>query len=367
MRGHFYAGMRSSQRCESMNRTPKRILDKKVFLYNFVQHYHEELNTLRYEEGRQDYKTTHEQSMCVGILSSLNQHASTIYTRNAFPTLCSEMSYEVYYLVKDVKPTEGTNGPIFYWLQHVEYESSWYLIVNDITHDTMYCCCMKLESVGFPCRHMIVVLKYLHAKKLSSSCILKRWTMYAKEDLDLPKENEEAECNNAITVKARYSSLISLYMNICHRASNDTLQGFKDIRDQFAKMSLILDNRKITSKKRPDNSKEYFGTSDPVIIESGRGQRKKTKVRSSSFVPANVSPSKNELSPEKETTISRLSSTKAFVQVDIMSNFSTMIMNHMPNTYKKGDLSQEPCTHELNTKEDNGNVLDFDWKPYNES
>lgn len=65
----YFAGMRSTQHCESMHRTLKRMLDKKVFLYDFVQFYHEELNELRHEESCQDYKTTHERPFCDGIFS----------------------------------------------------------------------------------------------------------------------------------------------------------------------------------------------------------------------------------------------------------------------------------------------------------
>jgi len=57
----------------------------------------------------------------------------------------------------------------------------------------MYCCCMKLESVGFPCRHIFAVMKYANMKGISSSCILWRWPVCAKEQIALNEDSTTHE------------------------------------------------------------------------------------------------------------------------------------------------------------------------------
>ncbi|KAL4383302.1 hypothetical protein GQ457_15G015820 [Hibiscus cannabinus] len=198
MQGYFYAGMRTTQRCESMNKTLKALLDKKVMLYRFVECCHKELQSLRWKEGHQDYKTMDEQPYCDGVLATLKSNAAKIYTRNAFSTLCKEITYEGFYLVKE---RELQNDCMCYWLENVEKEKS-YLVLKNITHDSMRCCCMKLESVGFPCRHMFAVLKYEKVKEIPRGCIMKRWTINAKED-GLEKKDECVESDNPTTVQAR--------------------------------------------------------------------------------------------------------------------------------------------------------------------
>ena len=37
------------------------------------------------------------------------------------------------------------------------------------------------ELVGFPCPHMIVVMKIEHLEEILKSCIMKRWSKLAKE------------------------------------------------------------------------------------------------------------------------------------------------------------------------------------------
>jgi len=60
------------------------------------------------------------------------------------------------------------------------------MICHD-AHEMMYCCCIKLESVGFAYRHMFAVMKYANMKEISSGCILRRWTIWPKNKLHLMK------------------------------------------------------------------------------------------------------------------------------------------------------------------------------------
>ena len=45
----------------------------------------------------------------------------------------------------------------------------------------MKCICMMFELVGFPCPHMIVIIKIEHLEEIPESCIMKRWSKLAKD------------------------------------------------------------------------------------------------------------------------------------------------------------------------------------------
>ncbi|KAL4278814.1 hypothetical protein GQ457_03G033600 [Hibiscus cannabinus] len=334
MQGDFYAvknfnfscaPMRSTQRCESMHRTLKSLLDRKVMLYRFVNYYHKELDSLRWEEGRQDYKTINEQPVCDGVLTSLKRHASRVYTRNCFTTLCKEMSYEGYYLVKKCLPHDGR---MLYWLEHGERDGSWYVVARDTNHNTMRCC-MKLESVGFPCRHMFAVLKYEKAKEIPQGCILKRWTIHAKNTVELKKNDTDIEGDNPAAIEARYANLASFCMNICHRASQ-SYETFNEVKDQFAKMSMKLQKVKGRGRKRTSESR-VLGIGDPIILETGKGLHKKAKGKASSA----------DLNMKH-------------IDTPQLSN----IAMYMPNTYKEGDISEASHRHELDNMEEDPTIFD---------
>ncbi|KAL4319929.1 hypothetical protein GQ457_18G013090 [Hibiscus cannabinus] len=329
MQGDFYAAMRSTQRCESMHRTLKSLLDRKVMLYQFVNYYHKELDSLRWEEGRQDYKTINEQPVCDGVLTSLKKHASRVYTRNCFTTLCKEMSYEGYYLVKKCFPHDGR---MLYWLEHGEKDGSWYVVAGDINHNTMHCCCMKLESVGFPCRHMFAVLKYEKAKEIPQGCILKRWTINAKNTVELKKNDMDIKGDNPAAIQARYAHLASFCMNICHRASQ-SYETFNEVKDQIAKMSMKLQKVKGRGQKITSESR-VLGIGDPIILETGKGLHKKAKGKASS---ANMN--------------------MKHIDTPQLSN----IAMYMPNTYKEGDIYEASRRHELDDMDEDPTI--FDWQP----
>ncbi|XP_028056985.1 protein FAR1-RELATED SEQUENCE 5-like [Camellia sinensis] len=57
MRGHFFAGMKSTQRSESMNAYFNPFLQHKLKLYKFVRHYDRALARIRYNEAGDDAET----------------------------------------------------------------------------------------------------------------------------------------------------------------------------------------------------------------------------------------------------------------------------------------------------------------------
>ncbi|KAL4354282.1 hypothetical protein GQ457_06G008500 [Hibiscus cannabinus] len=287
--GNFYAGMRTTQWCESMNKALKALLDKKVMMYRFVECYHKELQSLRWKEGHQDYKTMDEQPYCDGVLATLKSNAAKVYMRNVFSTLCKEISW----------------------------------------------------SLGFPCRHMFVVLKYEKEKEIPRGCIMKQWTIYAKED-GLEKKDECVESDNPITVQAKYSNLASYCMNICHRASQ-TLKTFNEVKDQFAKMSLKLQAEKVGSKNRTTKNKELLGIGDPIVVETGRGKPKKIKRQASSFNPTHVPYDEDDEDVTLDLHKTFESALNKHCDQDMKHTNALQISNlagYMPKTYKKDGISK---------------------------
>ncbi|KAL4318602.1 hypothetical protein GQ457_18G013120 [Hibiscus cannabinus] len=240
MQGDFYAAMRSTQHCESMHRTLKSLLDRKI-LYG----------------GRKVVKTTRQ------------------LMNNQFVTL---------------------------------------------------------ESVGFPCRHMFAVLKYEKAKEIPQGCILKRWTINAKNIVELKKNNMDIKGDNPAAIQARYAHLASFCMNICHRASQ-SYETFNEFKDQIAKMSMKLQKVKGRGQKITSESR-VLGIGDPKILETGKGLHKKAKGKASS---ANMN--------------------MKHIDTPQLSN----IAMYMPNTYKEGDIYEASRRHELDDMDEDPTI--FDWQP----
>ena len=136
-------------------------------LYRLVQLYDQVMEELRVQDGHNDYMTVDTYPVIEGVLHSIKAYAAKIYTRICYELLCKEMTFESMYVVKGEKKKSG--GPeerIYYWLQDVECENMWYIVIKHNAHEMMYCSCIKFELAGLPCRRMFAVMKYANMKHI---------------------------------------------------------------------------------------------------------------------------------------------------------------------------------------------------------
>ncbi|KAI8560916.1 hypothetical protein RHMOL_Rhmol04G0293100 [Rhododendron molle] len=114
--GHFFAGMRTTQRCEGMNSYMNQFLKDEI------------------------------------------QRTSTlIVTRRV-----DEVERRLYFIE-----------------MYAQAESNWTVEYYAVT-SRMNCSCLMFESFGLPCCHMIVVMKYEHLLTIPPSLVMRRWTRCAR-------------------------------------------------------------------------------------------------------------------------------------------------------------------------------------------
>ncbi|XP_028117258.1 protein FAR1-RELATED SEQUENCE 5-like [Camellia sinensis] len=170
MRGHFFAGMKSTQRSECMTAYFNPFLQHKLKLYEFVRHYDRALARIRYNEAGDDAETN-----------------------NTFP----KCYYIHKYRVKD---------------------RSW-IVTHSPMDAAMRCSCMKFESLGLPCCHMICVMKAENLTQIPPTCVLHRWTRAASKD---GQQWPQPSIDSTTTQTARYGILCSSYNEMCFYASQST-------------------------------------------------------------------------------------------------------------------------------------------------
>ncbi|KAL7244751.1 hypothetical protein ACSBR2_000169 [Camellia fascicularis] len=179
----MFAGMRSTQRVEGMNAYFNMFLEQKVRLYEFVAQYDRALARMRVNEAETESKTENSFSVSTTPLRSLEKHAAELFTRKIFSLFRHEISKEGKLFVIERVELEDPRtyrfgeykAPISTWT--VEYFPA------DIT---IKCCCLKFESFGIPCCHMVAVMKSEQLMCIPPSCVLKRWTRRARSGYQQP-------------------------------------------------------------------------------------------------------------------------------------------------------------------------------------
>ncbi|KAE8728479.1 hypothetical protein F3Y22_tig00004355pilonHSYRG00100 [Hibiscus syriacus] len=84
--GHFFANIRSTQRCESMNASLAIALKHKKTYLDVVRAIEDGISRMRMNELKADYLSSHTKPFQITKLVDLESHAAAIFTRESFRT-----------------------------------------------------------------------------------------------------------------------------------------------------------------------------------------------------------------------------------------------------------------------------------------
>ncbi|KAK2429541.1 protein FAR1-RELATED SEQUENCE [Trifolium repens] len=93
----------------------------------------------------------------------------------------SRMNYESQ-LLRITESQEMSTGYIFNVSKYCGDGSVWYVTYCEEPID-FKCCCLRMESIGFPCDHILAVMLYLDFDELPSCLVLPRWSKFAKDSI----------------------------------------------------------------------------------------------------------------------------------------------------------------------------------------
>lgn len=322
-----------------MNSTLKTVLTKKILLYKFVELYDQVLTRIRFVEDKDDYLTAHTLPVVEGVLSAVKTHAARTYTRASFRMLCKEMEYESRHIVMRSKEDKRhCDGPAkCYWLNDCEIENSEYIVVYNKNLQKMFCCCMKLENIGYPCRHMFSVMKFEKMSEIPKGCILRRWTIRAKEECsDQNEQMESYSADDETAIVGRFAFLNGLSNQLCRKAAVNYDMALW-LKDKFAK--LILETAK-TKNGTPNKKKRKD--------ENTKGAKETSKNKNDEGA------SKNRKSSDTSKSVDLSVSTNSGGIVD-------MLKNYMPRSYSGGRAWEETESYEVSNFQRKPTV--FDWVP----
>ncbi|XP_057418834.1 protein FAR1-RELATED SEQUENCE 5-like [Lotus japonicus] len=154
-RGKFFAGFRTTSRCEGFNAQLGKFVKRRYNLKEFLQHFHRCLEYMRHREVEADFRSGYGDPglKAPPLFQSIELSASH--------TLGMSM-----YTVK--------------WSQ--ESSREWLVSYYTATYE-FRCSCMRMESIGLACAHIIAVLVDLNIHNIPKSLVLERWSQGAKDHL----------------------------------------------------------------------------------------------------------------------------------------------------------------------------------------
>ncbi|XP_056686034.1 protein FAR-RED IMPAIRED RESPONSE 1-like [Spinacia oleracea] len=295
----FMKCMRSTQRCESMNSSMKTVFNQKIMLYKFVE---------LYDQSVERYKV---------------------------------------HKIRPRLPNEAHNSDY----QRGPFRKAQYIVIHRAKLHKMYCCCMKLESVGIPCRHMFAVMKYGRMTEIPRGCILRRWTKYAKAGLSYGHTLDEFNEQTDTSFVGRFAYLNGLGIQICRLAAR-SYNGSLWLKNVLSKVLISLETRDEKAEGIPKKA-TLVGIGDPKVLQADMGLKKK-----------DAKPQEKSNSSEKPKSIdlNQSQSTTPIVTSNIgLGEPSFLLGDLMPGTYTSGEASEAVDNYEVSQYKTEPTV--FYWGP----
>ncbi|GLT47989.1 hypothetical protein SLA2020_216340 [Shorea laevis] len=173
----FFAGMRSSQRSESINAFFDGYVNSMTPLHEFVSQYSKALQCRREEEENEDLVTMRMKPNFQGM-HPLEVHAGKVYTRKLFTKFQLEFKEAFLHCWHDggVSNNDGVTTYVVHYEVDGKFDSQ--VVHCGPLEGQFNCCCGMFETAGLLCKHILYVMKQCYRLKLiPEQYILSRWTL----------------------------------------------------------------------------------------------------------------------------------------------------------------------------------------------
>ncbi|XP_057718084.1 protein FAR1-RELATED SEQUENCE 9-like [Arachis stenosperma] len=135
---------------------------------------------MRHRKDLADFKSSTGQPVMQTHFQQLERSAATIYTRQIF-VLFRSMLHKASTL-KVIYEEETSSCKIYQVSKFYKPNMIWHVSFHG-EQDEFKCSCMRMDSIGIPCSHILAVLDFLDIAELPKSLVLRRWTKKAKEGI----------------------------------------------------------------------------------------------------------------------------------------------------------------------------------------
>nr|XP_029145752.1 protein FAR1-RELATED SEQUENCE 7-like [Arachis hypogaea] len=180
IRGKFFAGFRTTSRCEGLNSIIAKYVNSRHNLVEFIQRFNRCVDHIRWKEVQADLTSVNGRPSMQTYFQQLERSAANVYTLSVFymfqPIFVQAASMKVINM-------KQTGSYVIYsiGLDRMPNEM-WRVFCCDIEME-FNCSCIRMESFGIPCEHIVCVLVHEDIEELPRSLVLPRWTKTAKVGL----------------------------------------------------------------------------------------------------------------------------------------------------------------------------------------
>ncbi|KAL1325357.1 hypothetical protein AAHE18_13G154900 [Arachis hypogaea] len=177
IRGKFFAGFRTTSRCEGLHAVISRYVKSRYSYTDFLCHFHRCLMFVRAKKIEADFECANGDPIMTTNLKQLERGAAENYTRTIFYLFVHILDRACAMRVVD---SEDNGSYFIHTVSRYGTPGKDWRVVATSDMSEVRCTCMRMECFGVPCEHIIAVLVLNNVHEIPSSLILPRWTKDVK-------------------------------------------------------------------------------------------------------------------------------------------------------------------------------------------
>ncbi|KAG6410787.1 hypothetical protein SASPL_128856 [Salvia splendens] len=235
-RASFSAGIRSTQRSESMNNVFKHLSCKTMTLTEFVNHYEKQAEKMRDNQVADDFECTRGVPR-VGVDCGILRQAAQVYTLKIFKKFQAEYFQGLSWHVTSSKHEGGVcTYTLMKELGHAEHSVSF-----DSNNVIISCTCRLFDLLGWLCCHALTVMNnHLNMTTIPMQYILKRWTKSARREFH---HDDGGSCSFDLTMSKTYhlKELMRQSFNVMSLSVND-IETVKIAKNKLHELDVEIRN-----------------------------------------------------------------------------------------------------------------------------
>ncbi|KAG5042486.1 hypothetical protein JHK87_006401 [Glycine soja] len=188
-----------------------------------------------------DYSSTYGNEVLQTNLRSLERSGDDLFAKEMFKLFQSYLCRTIKLRLVDCK--EMVRFSVYTVVKYCS-GSVWHVSYCPSTVD-FTCTCMRMQSIGLPCDHILAVLVSLNFMELPSSLVLNRWSKLATEQMKDKYPDSAMYWDSQLM--ARYATLVEVSRQVCVAAYRD--------EEEYDKMLHFLSNeaRRLKSKQNTEH------------------------------------------------------------------------------------------------------------------
>ncbi|XP_045789627.1 protein FAR1-RELATED SEQUENCE 5-like [Trifolium pratense] len=253
IRGSFFAGIRTTSRCEALHSHIGQFLHSRINMTDFVQQFHRCLTFFRFREIEADFQSNYGEPVLQTSMRSIEKSAAKQFTKEIFLLFRSILKNAV--LLRITGSVELSMGYIFNVSKYCGDGSEWYVTFCEEPID-FKCSCLRMESLGLPCDHILATMLYLDFDQLPECLVLPRWSKYAKDSI------RDTYASGSLYWDAQPAARFSAIVQMCKVAAELV---FNDLEEYNHIVDILGGEIRRLKLKRNDQSGDRSGELSPVL------------------------------------------------------------------------------------------------------